>query len=255
MTLFLIGIGLFDERDITLRGLDAIKSCHKVYLESYTSILQVGNDRLEKLYGKEIILADRAIVEQKAESTILADAKEGDVAFLVIGDPFSATTHADLVQRAKKAGIKVEIIHNASILNAVGEVGLELYKFGKTTSVPYPHEGFRPRTPYDVIKVNARIGMHTLVLLDLRPDENRFMSVGEALTYISSIEGLRQEKVLTAKTPIIGCARLGSPDPSIVYGPAGKVIEADLGKPPHCIIVPGKLHFVEEEMLERFGLE
>lgn len=37
--LFLIGLGLSDEKDITIKGLEAIKSCNHVYLEGYTSIL------------------------------------------------------------------------------------------------------------------------------------------------------------------------------------------------------------------------
>lgn len=40
--LYIIGLGLGDERDITLRGLDAIKKCSKVYIEAYTSLLSFG---------------------------------------------------------------------------------------------------------------------------------------------------------------------------------------------------------------------
>ena len=54
MVLYLIGLGLGDERDITLRGLDAIKSCSAVYLEHYTSILGVDREKLEALYGCKV---------------------------------------------------------------------------------------------------------------------------------------------------------------------------------------------------------
>jgi diphthamide biosynthesis methyltransferase len=37
--LYIIGLGLGDEKDITLRGLEAIKSCDALFLEAYTSIL------------------------------------------------------------------------------------------------------------------------------------------------------------------------------------------------------------------------
>ncbi len=253
MTLYLIGIGLCDEKDISLKGLEAVKKCERVYLESYTSLLAVPKARLEKFYKKKITEADREVVEKKAEETVLKEAKKSDVAFLVIGDPFSATTHLDLVMRAKKKRVRVEIIHNASILNAVGEIGLELYKYGKTTSVPFPEQGFRPETPYNVIKENKKLGLHTLVLLDLRPNEGRFMSVAEALAYLTSIEGKRQEKVLTPDTKVVGCARIGCPGSRVWWGPAKKVIKKSFGRPPHCLIVPGKLHFMEEEALERFS--
>ena len=41
----------------------------------------------ESFYGREIILADRDMVET-ASDEILADANTSDVAFLVVGDPF-----------------------------------------------------------------------------------------------------------------------------------------------------------------------
>lgn len=42
--LYIVGLGLGDERDITLRGLDAVQKCEKVYLEAYTSLLALGLD-------------------------------------------------------------------------------------------------------------------------------------------------------------------------------------------------------------------
>lgn len=40
--LYIIGLGLGDERDITLRGLEAVKKSQKVYMEAYTSLLSFG---------------------------------------------------------------------------------------------------------------------------------------------------------------------------------------------------------------------
>ena len=40
--LFIVGLGLGDEKDITLRGLEAVKKCEKVYIEAYTSLLSFG---------------------------------------------------------------------------------------------------------------------------------------------------------------------------------------------------------------------
>lgn len=120
MTLYLIGIGLNDEKDISLKGLEIVKNCDVIYLENYTSRLNCDIKDLEKLYGKKIILADRSLVEKKAEETILKEAKNKETAFLVIGDIFGATTHVDLMLRAKKENINVNIIHNTSILTAIG---------------------------------------------------------------------------------------------------------------------------------------
>uniref|UniRef100_A0A4W6FWM8 diphthine methyl ester synthase n=1 Tax=Lates calcarifer TaxID=8187 RepID=A0A4W6FWM8_LATCA len=123
--LYLIGLGLGDAADITVKGLEAVRRCSRVYLEAYTSVLTVGKEALEEYYGKQLILADRDLVEQGAEE-ILKDADVVDVAFLVVGDPFGATTHSDLVLRAVNAGIPYRVIHNASIMNAVGCCGLQV---------------------------------------------------------------------------------------------------------------------------------
>jgi diphthine methyl ester synthase len=90
--LYLVGLGLADEQDITLRGLNAIKRCTRIYLESYTSILHIPKERLESFYSKSIILADREMVESQADE-ILDNAQNEDIAFLVVGDPFGCSTH------------------------------------------------------------------------------------------------------------------------------------------------------------------
>jgi len=253
--LTIIGIGLSDEKDITVKGLEIIKKSDAVYLENYTSILNVPVGKLEKFYNKKIILADRKMVEQDAEKTMLRDAQTKNVSFLVAGDALSATTHIDMIKRAKDLGIKVNIVHNASVLTAVGETGLQLYKFGKTTSIPFPEKNFRPETAYDVIKENLKNNLHTLVLLDLRPQENKFMAIDEAIDILLKIENKRKENVFTEKTRIIGCARIGSDDEKIIYGPAEKLGKIDFGKPAHCLIVPGKLHFAEEDFLKFFSIK
>jgi len=249
MTLYFIGIGLCDEKDITLKGLEAVRRCDYVYLEKYTSILQCPVEKLEELYHKKIILADRTIVEKKADM-ILNQALTHNVAFLVIGDIFGATTHTDLMLRAKEKNVTCEYIHNASILNAIGIVGLELYKYGKTTSIPFSTDSFKPETPYDVIKMNRKEGLHALVLLDLRTDEGRFMSVNDAIKYLLHIEQNRKENVFTEDILCIGCARIGCSDFKIKYGKAKDLMHEDFGSPLHCLIIPGSRHFIEEEALK-----
>ncbi|XP_062213424.1 probable diphthine methyl ester synthase [Phragmites australis] len=103
--LHIVGLGLGDERGITLRGLDAVRRCTRVYMEAYTSLLlTLGTDpssmlaSLEKLYGKGVTVADREMVEERADQ-VLREATDADVAFLVIGHPFGSdeifrkTTH------------------------------------------------------------------------------------------------------------------------------------------------------------------
>ncbi len=249
MVLFMIGLGLNDEKDITVKGLEAIKECDYLFLEDYTSKLSVPVENLEKFYGKSIFLATRELVE-KREEEILDKAIEKNIGFLVVGDVFSATTHVDFFLRAKTKGIVIKIIHNTSILNAVGIVGLELYKFGRTTSMPFFEPSFEPETPYDVIKENKKANLHTLLLLDIKKDIKKYMSVKEAIIQLLNIEEKRKEKVFTKDSMIVGCARIGSDSQIIKYNRASEIERYDFGEPLHCIIIPSKLHFMEEEMLK-----
>ena len=265
MTLYLIGIGLNDEKDITVRGLEIVKKCDEVYLENYTSILSTNTEKLNKFYGRKIILADRNLVEFEAEKKLLLPAKEKNIALLIVGDVFGATTHTDIQLRAKQLGIEVEVIFNSSIMTAIGITGLELYKYGKTTSIVFPQKNWLPQTPYDVIKENLSLGLHTLCLLDIKvaepsqenllkginkPLPPRYMTVNEGLKSLLDIEKERKEKILSENTIVIGVARLGQNDFKIKSGKIKDLIKFDFGKPLHSLIIPGKLHDVEKQMLD-----
>jgi diphthine synthase len=252
MALYLIGIGLSDARDITLKGLGLVRKCDKVYLENYTSLLQCQISDQEKLYGKKILLADREMTEQ-GEEKIVSEAKNKSVAFLVIGDPFSATTHVELFKLAKEKKVTVKVINNASVLTAIGITGLQLYKFGKTTSIPFIEEQPNLETPYLVLKENQKMGLHTLFLLDLRPEEKHFMTINQAIDTLEKIEERKRLKLIRKNTLVIGCARLGSNDFIVKSGRLSEVKKFDFGKPPHCLIIPGKTHFLEEEMVRVWG--
>jgi diphthine synthase len=249
MTLYLIGLGLNDEKDISLKGLEIIRKADIIYLENYTSLLQCSIDDLEKLYWKKIRLADRKTAELDTER-ILNEAKEQEVAFLIIGDPFSATTHLDLFKQAKESKIPVKVINNASILTAVGITGLQLYKFGRTTSIPFLDDQPELETPYQVIAENKKKGNHTLCLLDIKAAEKRFMTVNEALDTLETIEKRLDQKLIVPELKVIGCARLGSDNFIVRYGTISELKKSDFGLPPHCLVIPSKLHFIEEEALE-----
>lgn len=240
MALYFIGLGLNDEQDISLKGLELVKKADVVYLEDYTSKLNISIKGLEKFYNKKIIKADRNIVENEAEKTILKYAEEKNVAFLVAGDPLSATTHIDLFLRAKKLGVGVKVVHNASILTAVGVTGLQLYNFGKTTSIPFDNKNIK--SPIEVLKNNQKLGLHTLFLLDLDPEENKFLTIGEAIKYLI-------ENKVKEGTKAVACASLGSEKPFIKFGLLKDLGKLKISKFPQCLIIPGKLHFIEEDVL------
>ena len=270
MVLYIVGLGLGDERDVTVRGLEAIKSCEKVFLEHYTSILRVNKDRLEEFYGKEIVMADRNMVESEAEQ-IFEPAKQGNVAMLVVGDPVCATTHTDMVLRAQEFGAKVELIHNASAMGAAGCCGLQLYNFGQTVSIPYFDDQWRPTSFYPKIKYNRGGGMHTLCLLDIKVKEPdfeamkrgrtvflppRYMSVNVAAEQLIEAEATHGGGAYSpAETLCVGLARLGQVDQCIIAGTLEELRTEDFGEPLHCLIICCDTHELELEMLKQYLVE
>jgi len=250
--LVFIGLGLHDEKGITLRGLEEARSADAVFAELYTSGLAGASlDSVERLLGKKIRRLSRA--EAEDGRTILEAAATQKVAFLVVGDPMAATTHVDLRLRAAAAKIATRIVPGVSILTAAaGALGLQVYKFGRTTTIPFPAPGFAPTSPLGVILENRRAGLHTLVLLDLRED-GTFLSPRDA---IGSLLRMATE-IGTADFGLstIACVlgRVGSPDVRAVAGPIGELAARDVGPPLHCLVIPGPLHFLEKEGLIAFA--
>lgn len=250
MPLYFIGLGLSNEKDITINGLEAVKKCDIVYLENYTSVLNCRKEDLEKFYSKKVILARRSLVEAD-NNEIIENSKTKNIAFLVAGDPLVATTHIDLFLRAKKEGVKCHVIHNSSIISAVGITGLQAYKFGKTTSIPLENENIE--APYDSLKGNLSLGLHTLFLLDLIPEEEKFMPINDAIRYLLKVEIRRNEKIFSEKTLCVGCSGIGSENQVIRAGTAKDLLKHNFGRQIHCLIVPGKLHYMEEEALKMYS--
>ncbi|MBI4016742.1 MAG: diphthine synthase [Candidatus Aenigmarchaeota archaeon] len=242
MALYFIGLGLADETDITVKGLELIKKSDVVYFENYTSILQCSVKKLEDTFGRKIIPARREVIENSQK--ILDEAKQKNVAILVIGDPLVATTHAELFLQAKKQNIPVHVAHNASVASAIGCTGLQVYKFGRIISIPFQTNA---ASFFDMCLQNKKTGLHTLLLLDLDVACNKFLSIKEAIEKLQTAENNRKAKILTT---LIGCARIGAQDQLIAAGSPEKLKTINWGKPPYCLVIPGELHFLEEEALQ-----
>ena len=250
--LVFVGLGLDDEKGITLRGLDEARSADVVFVELYTSALPGASlEAVEKLVGRKV----RRLTRQEVEDgqVVLVAAAKGSVAFLVPGDPMTATTHVDLRLRAAAAQIPTRIVHGVSILtSAAGALGLQAYKFGRTTTIPFPSAGFAPTSPLEAILANRTAGLHTLALLDLRED-GTFLAPGHA---IASLLRMASALGTTEFGPsVLGCvlSRVGSREVRAFAGPLAELADRDLGPPPHCIVIPGTLHFLEKEALVAFA--
>lgn len=234
--LYIIGLGLWDEADVSTRALEIAKKC-AVYVELYTSQWHGSVKKLQEMLGKPVRILQRSDLEENAH-VLLNTAKQTDVAVFVPGDPLAATTHVDLVIEAKKQNIPVRIIHNASIFSAVAETGLQLYKFGRAATVPWTKQLSAVR---DAIETNKAAGLHTLLLLDIDP-------VKGPMPAATAAKLLLDAKIIKEREKIIAAAALGSDSAQIIYDTAA-VLSTKTIATPAVLVIPGKLHFREVEAL------
>lgn len=237
--LYLIGLGL-ELEGISKKGLETAKRCKRIYLEKYTVDFPYSLKDIEEVIGKKVIPAERIFVESME---IVDEAKKMDVALLVYGSPLTATTHISLLQEAKRCRVKVEVIYSASILDAVAQTGLQLYKFGKITSMPKWDIGknFAPDSFIQIIKENLSISAHTLILIDIG------MNFDEALRQLR----ISAERNNLQLDRLVVCQSLGTKKKKISYKNIYE-LENENVRRPYCIIIPSKLHFMEKEILEEF---
>ncbi len=251
-TLNFVGLGLYDVRDISVKGLNTVQQAETVLGEFYTSILP-GSSRedMEELFRRPIRILTREEVE--GEEIILQALEKGDTVFLTGGDPLSATTHQSLRLEAMKRGFPVSIIHASSVFTAIpGLLGLPPYKFGRTTTLARPEGDYFPTSPYEVVRDNLRSGLHSMVLLDIKSHEDYFMTAHEGLELLMRMEHEVGEGILKPTTKVAVVARAGSPEPFLWYGTLEQGAKVDFGPPLHTIVIPGACHFMEQEILDTF---
>jgi diphthine synthase len=236
--LYIIGLGL-NVDGISTYGMEIVKRCKRVYLENYTVDFPYSEEELAHILNKKIIPADRELVEGLS---LVDEAKKKDVALLVYGSPLTATTHITLIQEAKNMGVRYKVIYNASVLDAVAESGLQLYKFGKVASMPAWKKSYEPDSFMEIVKENMSIKAHSLILIDPGLDFQ------EAL---KQLEKSAEKHNIKLKSLIV-CQALGTKKRKILYRFIEEARELTGVQHPYCIIIPSKLHFVEKDVLEEF---
>ena len=125
---------------------------------------------------------------------------------------------------------------------------------GRIVTIVYPDEslGYWPLTPYEVLKENLRLGLHTLFLLDIKASEAKYMTVKEGLNILLETENKVKGNLLKDSV-VIGIARATAPDQKVLVGDLNTLLNANLGPPPHSIVIPSLLHPEEIEALKILG--
>ncbi len=250
-----VGLGLGDERGISREALDVLGRAERVFAEEYTATAPAGTlDRLARELGRPIERLTRSELEGE-QSVLDALGASARVALLVVGDPFTATTHVALRLAVERAGHGWRYVPAASILTAAaGFLGLQHYRFGRTVSLPLPEPGFEPTSPIEQIRGNRDRGLHTLVLLDLRPVEGRFLTADRAIRVLRERDP--SGSVLPGEASLAVAARVGRPDAAGWVGRLDELAAVDFGPPPHVLVVLAPtLHFEESAALARYAID
>ncbi len=235
--LYLIGLGLNDENDLTLKAVEIAKKC-ECFIELYTSIWKGSLENLKEIIKKDINVLNRKDLEENLE-LFIEKAKNNDIALFVPGDPLAATTHIDIVFEARRKKVPVKIIHNASIFSAIGETGLQIYKFGKTATIPLSG---KMKNVKNTVSINKKRRLHTLLLLDIDHENKIFMNVSDALKM------LLNKKIVKETDQIIAFSNAGG-DSKIHYDSVRGLRMRGIENPA-VLIIPGRLHFREKDFLD-----
>jgi len=243
-----VGLGLYDEDSITCAGEAAIADADAAFAECYTSnLLGATIEDLEDHHGIEIDVRDRAGVEQDPEP-ILDAAEADDAVFLTAGDTMIATTHVDLRLRAADRGIDTRIVHGVTAQTAASSLtGLQNYRFGPATTLPFPDSHGADGLPASVtntIDENRERGLHTIVFLDIKAAQDRYMTADRAAELLADAYGDFLGVVV---------ARAGSPAPLVAANSIRSLADRTFGDPLHLLVVPGDLHAMEADALAEFG--
>lgn len=230
--LYLIGLGL-DDGEITEKGVKALEEVDRAFAEFYTNTDNINLGRLEQKTGTEIRRLDREDVERKDK--VIESAEQRETAFLVSGDSLTATTHYDIKHRAEEKGIETEVIHAPSVFVSIAETGLNVYKFGRTVTLP---KDSAPESVTDYIEKNDSIDLHTLILLDIDYPANK---AAEKLVEIESALAEREAVILE---------RANHEDQEITVLELQEAADQEFGDTPHSIILTGEKSHKEEEFLE-----
>jgi diphthine synthase len=249
--LWFIGLGISGLEGISSNALKILKNSNMIYFENFTS--PIGKHELKKIKkfvnGKMMVTPRWMVEDGKA---ILSDAMTKNIVLLSYGDPYVATTHIELRTRAKNEKIKTKTIHGASaITSLIGECGLHHYKIGRPVTIMRELQSLT--TVYYTIYENLLKGSHSLLIVEYDSDTNFFLDPKDALINLLGIEKEQKRNVIDNSVFAIVASRIGARNQGIISGRLSTLANIDFGKPPHTIIIPGRLHFTEHDAIKAFS--
>ncbi len=247
--LYIIGLGLCSS-DVSQRALELVRESSGSYIERYTSFIPESTIELIKAASPSgVTELSRQDLEDGVDGFV-SKAAGTDISLLVGGDPLVATTHKVILNAAAKRGIKTSMLHAPSILSAaIGESGLDFYRFGQIITIPRWSEHYKPISFFDIIEGNAKRNLHTMLLLDydgpsgssLQPEEAAETLVNAAQQHKSDLVGWDTKMLLLHNIALDGKV--------IRYAKLGELKDIKFSNGPTLMMMPAKLADIESETL------
>ncbi|MGI0041306.1 MAG: diphthine synthase [Nitrosopumilaceae archaeon] len=246
--LWFVGLGISGADGIGSDVVKILKKADLVYLEIFTSpITKSELIKIKKIVKGAFKAAPRWLVEDG--KAILKEAKKKEVVLLSYGDPYIATTHIELRTRAISEKIQTKTIHAASaITSLIGECGFHFYKIGKVVTMMKDQQSVS--SVYYTLYDNLVAGNHTIIILEFNNDAKFFLNPKDAFSSLLLAESGQKRKVIDNSTFAVVASRIGAKNQKITAGKISSLENTNFGKPPHTIIIPGRIHFTESDALK-----
>ncbi|MGC8669906.1 MAG: diphthine synthase [Candidatus Micrarchaeia archaeon] len=251
--LFLVGTGI-SSKDLTISAIEIMKKS-ELYADTYTSNIDTNAlNLIEAATGKNISMLSRSDMEENVH-VIVGRAKDHDVSIIIGGDPLIATTHKTIAIEAKKQGVPIEVMHSSSIITvAIGESGLDFYKFGNACTIPRWHEHYKPVSFYQTLLSNRRSNLHSLMLLDYDSKSSASIPINEAIGILEEAEKVYHNGLINESTKLLALLNLGRPNIKKVYGALGTLKNSKFESGPAVMILPSELADIEIESMHALNI-
>lgn len=253
--LCLVGIGIYGISGLSQKATKVLGNSDVIYVERFTSL--ISNDdiktlaSLPQLINKKIVTVQRWFVEDGRQ--LIEESKNKNVTLLSYGDPLIATTLIELRLRAMERGINVSVIYGISgITSLIGECGLQTYKIGRIVTMM--EEKNSSISVYNTIYNNLQFNCHTLILSEYRYNEDNTYFCLDPKAIMKMLKETEKDlkfEILNDDSFFIVASRIGTEYQKIISGKMNSLLNIDFETGPHTLIFPARLHFTEEEALEK----
>jgi diphthine synthase len=246
--IYLLGVG-WSKDDVTQRTLSIIRKS-KVFVDRYTSIISEDFAKfIASEAGSELHYLSRSEMEEGARK-LIAQGKSSDIAIVTGGDPLIATTHKILFIEAKKEKIPMEVIHAPSVFTAaIGESGLDFYRFGRTFTIPKWSEHYKPLSFYETLASNQANNSHSIALLDYEQEKMQTIPLKSAIEVLEKAEAHYKKGIIKGekKVFVLHNLCLKEEKKSFITLKEAKEMEATGGVT--TVIIPANLTDIEKEII------